>query len=207
MSLDPKHPCKTLGVLEYTTVAPALGCGDRLISWAYCQFSRSVSSGLGETLSQKLRSTEKQQKKTLDMDLWLLQIRVYDTLHTYATHIPADIHEHFLKDRMQYGMDFLHIYYQVFNRFSATCSIFLAVTFVLVYCSYMKFNILWEQVNHRTHRHIKNKSLVSLFYLYWFHITTIRNFVILKELKYSMINTVLHKWRHNSYGWYVRATS
>lgn len=79
MTLDPQHPCKKLGVVEYTTVAPAPGYGERLIPRAYCQVSQSVSSGLGETLSQKLRSTEKQQKKTLDMDLWLLQTHVYDT--------------------------------------------------------------------------------------------------------------------------------
>lgn len=30
---------------------------------------------------------------------------------------------------------------------------------------------------------LKNKSLVSVSYLYWFHITTVRNFMILKELR------------------------
>lgn len=58
----------------------------------------------------------------------------------------------------------------------------MAVTFVLLYYSHMEFNIVIDNKSiTELIDTLENKSLVSMSYIYWFHITTIRNFMILKE--------------------------
>ena len=49
----------------------------------------------------------------------------------------------------------------------------MAVTFVLLYCSHMEFNIVIDNKSiTELIDTLENKSLVSMYDIYWFHITT-----------------------------------